>query len=277
MADQFALLCAVAVKLSHPNLPQIMLYQPTLAVSLIVTALLVQSTKANLNCAAEGPDTVDLQTAGDFVILAKTGVSTVPPSVITGNVGVSPVKQASMTGFDLIASSDGSYATSTQVVTGQLFAAHDANRTTAKMTLAVLDMENAYNDAAGRSTNAIENHNGGGLGSTTLRPGLYKFGTGVTIAANCTLIGSPADTWIFIIAGTMSIATNKHIILAGGALARNIVWAVADAITFGAGSHFEGILLGKTSALFKTGSSINGRVLVQTKADLQMTTVTITT
>ena len=55
-----------------------MLYQPTLAVSLIVTALLVQSTKANLNCAAEGPGLVNLKIAGNFVILAMSGVSTKP-------------------------------------------------------------------------------------------------------------------------------------------------------------------------------------------------------
>jgi len=72
----------------------------------------------------------------------------------------------------------------------------------------------------------------------------------------------------------MDIAAGKKITLQGDALAKNIVWVVAGAMTFGAGSAFEGILLGATSASFVTGSSINGRVLVQTAVTLQKATVT---
>ena len=46
---------------------------------------------------------VNLGTAGNFVILAKTGVSTVPLSAITGNVGVSPAAATYLTGFSLTA------------------------------------------------------------------------------------------------------------------------------------------------------------------------------
>ena len=72
----------------------------------------------------------------------------------------------------------------------------------------------------------------------------------------------------------MSIAANKRIVLQGGARADNVMWAVAGASTFGAGSRFQGNILGATSAAFVTGSTINGRVLVQTAVTLQMTTVT---
>jgi hypothetical protein len=65
----------------------------------------------------------------------------------------------------------------------------------------------------------------------------------------------------------------KHVTLAGGALARNIVWVVAGAITVGSSSQFEGILLGSTGITFQTGSSITGRLLSQTAVALQQTTV----
>jgi len=142
------------------------------------------------------------------------------------------------------------------------------------MTAAISDMELAYTDAAGRKDPDYVDYNMGALGGQTLTPGLYKFGTGVEFTDDCTLTGNPLDTWIFQIAGTMNIDAGKKITLAGGAQARNIVWVVADATTFGAGSHFEGIVLGATSAAFVTGSSINGRVLAQTAVTLQSTTVT---
>ena len=72
----------------------------------------------------------------------------------------------------------------------------------------------------------------------------------------------------------MSIAANKKIVLQGGARADNVMWVVAGASSFGAGSRFQGNILGATSAAFLTGSTINGRVLVQTAVTLQMTTVT---
>jgi hypothetical protein len=65
----------------------------------------------------------------------------------------------------------------------------------------------------------------------------------------------------------------KHVTLAGGALARNIVWVVAGAITVGTSSQFEGILLGSTGITFQTGSSITGRLFSQTAVALQQATV----
>jgi hypothetical protein len=45
---------------------------------------------------------VNLSTASDFAILPKTGISTVPASSVTcGDIGVSPITSAAMTGFSL--------------------------------------------------------------------------------------------------------------------------------------------------------------------------------
>ena len=44
----------------------------------------------------------------------------------------------------------------------------------------------------------------------------------------------------------------------------NIVWVMAGYLDIGTTAHFEGICLVKTKAVFKTGSSLNGRILTQT-------------
>src|ERR1700690_2410427 len=44
---------------------------------------------------------VNLGTAGNYVILAKSGISTVPTSAITGDIGVSPISATAITGFAL--------------------------------------------------------------------------------------------------------------------------------------------------------------------------------
>lgn len=79
--------------------------------------------------------------------------------------------------------------------------------------------------------------------------------------------------WIFQVAGTLDIAANKKIILSGGALPQNIVWVVAGAVTAGAGSHLEGVVLGKTAVNLLTRATLRGRILAQTEVVLQMATV----
>jgi hypothetical protein len=219
-----------------------------------------------------GPDPVDLGTAEGFAILSKTGVTNVPQSAVTGNVGVSPIAQTSMTGWNLALDGTGTFATSTQV-TGKMYSASDTEPTPTHLTTAIGDMQTAYLDASGRVDPDHSDLMTGALGGQTLQPGLYKFSTSVGFSSDCTISGPADETWIFQIDGDLTVDAGKQIILAEGAQARNIVWVVAGFVEIGAGAHFEGIILGKTAAHFITGSSINGRVLVQTAVTLQATTV----
>jgi hypothetical protein len=70
------------------------------------------------------------------------------------------------------------------------------------------------------------------------------------------------------------MAAAKNVILSGGALAKNIFWQVADVVTIGANTHFEGIILGQTAINFGNLTSINGRLLAQSAVNLDATTVT---
>jgi hypothetical protein len=224
--------------------------------------------------AGAGPAQVPLGTAGNFAILAKTGISTVPPSVITGDIGVSPVAESYMTGFSQ--TNGTGYATSPQV-TGFMYAANMAPPTPAKMTTAIADMQTAYTDAAGRPAGiGVTNLNlgAGTLNGNTLVPGTYTWGTGVSIAGNITLSGGASDVWIFQVSGTLNESNGKQVVLSGGALAKNIFWQVSGAVTLGTTAHFEGIILGKTGITLQTGATMNGRALAQTLVALQKATVT---
>jgi hypothetical protein len=219
------------------------------------------------------PDPVDLRTAGNYAILAKAGVTNVPTSVITGDIGVSPIAQTAITGFSLVADASGQFATSSQVI-GKIYAANDISPTPSGLTVAVSDMQTAYVDAVGRSQDFTD-HLTGDLSGATLASGVYKFGSSVVVSGDCTISGTDNDQWIFQIDGDLDIADGKKVVLAGGALASNIVWVVAGVVRVGAGAHLEGIVLGATAAHFRTKSSMNGRVLVQTEATLQKTTISI--
>ncbi|KAJ1617306.1 hypothetical protein T492DRAFT_917760 [Pavlovales sp. CCMP2436] len=214
---------------------------------------------------------VDLGTAGNFVVLSKTGISTVPPSVITGDIGVSPIAGAAITGFG--EKLDGTFATAGQV-TGKIFAADYMDPTPTTMTTAISDMQTAYTDAAGRaSSDANKNLFDGLIGGKTLAPGVYAWTTDVNIAADVTIEGSATDIFIFQTTGNVIVASGKQMILAGGALAQNIVWQVAGEVDAGTTSTLQGIFLVKTRAVFKTGATLIGRVLAQTAVTLDSTTV----
>jgi Ice-binding-like len=81
------------------------------------------------------------------------------------------------------------------------------------------------------------------------------------------------QAWILQITGTLTMASAQTMLLSGGANHNNIIWVVASGVTLGMTSHFEGIILGKTSITLQTGASMNGRALAQTLVALQKATV----
>ena len=216
---------------------------------------------------------MNLGTAGNHVLLAKTAISSVPSSGVTGNVGLSPAAASFVTGFSLVADSTNVFANSTQVV-GKVYAANYAVPTPTNLTTAISNMESAYTDAAGRPTPDFLELGTGNIGGKTLAPGLYKWTSTVTIPADVTISGGANDVWIFQTSGDLTMAAAKSITLSGGAQAKNVFWQIAGQATLGANSHFEGVILSKTSITLQTGATMNGRALAQTQIALQQATIT---
>jgi hypothetical protein len=217
--------------------------------------------------AGPGPAPVALRSAGDFVILTKAGITDVPTSAVTGDIGTSPITGAA----DLLTCTE---------VTGMVASVNAAGpepcsiKDPTRLTWAVLDMETAYTDAAGRPNPDVTELGRGDIGGRTIAPGLYKWGTSVSMPTDVTLSGSSNDVWIFQIAGNLKESNGVAIHLKGGAQARNVFWQVAGLVTLGTTAHFEGIILSKTLIAMKTGASIDGRLYSQTAVTLEMNKVT---
>ncbi|MFT5036689.1 MAG: prepilin-type N-terminal cleavage/methylation domain-containing protein [Candidatus Azotimanducaceae bacterium] len=211
-----------------------------------------------------------LLSAGNFVILSKSGITNVPTSAITGHIGTSPITGAAVTGLDCAELTGLIYTVN---ATGPSCRTTDAPL----LTTAISDMEAAYTYLAGRpaGVGTFLNVGAGTLTGLTLVPGTYTWASPVTIPTNLTLDaqGDVNAIWIFQITGTLTIAAGTQVLLAGGAQASNISWQVADVVTLEAGSHFEGNILAQTNIMMLTGASLYGRALAQTAVTLQSNVV----
>ncbi|MEI7480120.1 MAG: ice-binding family protein [bacterium] len=234
---------------------------------------------------AAGPATVDLQSAANYVILAKTGITTTPGVLntsITGDLGVSPAFAGSATGFGLVMDTSNAFSTSA-LVSGKIYAADYSSSTASTLTTAVSAMEAAYTDAVTRvpGTGATNLNVGAGtLSGQNFVPGTYTWNgptSNVTVTGDITLTGTASDIWIFQIAGTLDVSAGQKIILAGGAQPKNVFWTVAGAVTLVSGSQFQGNILAQTNIAMQDGAALNGRALAQTAVTLIGNSISIST
>jgi len=238
-------------------------------------------------CAEAG--CVNLGTAANYVILAKSGVSTVPSSAVTGNIGLSPAAGSFLTGWSETA--DGApvtYSTSAQVAApGKLYAANYSGGTTSvDLTTAVGDMETAHTAANGLAPAGGGDPAAGGtacpgtgaLGGLTLTPGVYTCTTVVSIGAGTNVTLSGAGVYVIRTTQGITQASGTQVILAGGALAQNVFWVPALTVdivgTAGATTRMAGVILAKTNIVVGTNATVNGRLLAQTAVTLDAATVT---
>ena len=219
-----------------------------------------------------------LGTAGNYVILAKSGITTTPGTAIVGNIGVSPILSGAITGFGTLPYGDppnNTYATS-PLVTGNIYAPDFSEPTPTNLGVAVLAMQAAYDTAALRSLPDFTELYAGDISGKTLVPGLYKWGTGLMInGVTTTLAGDSNDVWVFQIAGTMLVGNAAILNLSRGAQPKNIFWQVAGQTTLGTTSQFKGIILDATAVVVMTGATLNGRALAQTAVTLDAATIGI--
>ncbi len=238
----------------------------------ITAFVLITSLAGPMTALAAGPALVNLLSADSFVILSKTGITDVPTSNITGNIGSSPITGAAI-GVTCVE------------VTGTIYSTDAAGplpcalNNPVLLTTAVSDMEAAYTDAAGRVSPDQSELFAGNLGGQTLVPGLYKWSTDVTIPTDVTLSGGANDVWIFQISGDLSIASAQKVLLSGGAQASNVFWQVGGGAgaTLGTTSIFNGTILTAKQVIIQTGATLNGRALAQTQVTLDQNIISFPT
>ena len=219
---------------------------PVIAAAIAIAVAIAMSIFSQSASAATG--TVDLGTAGSYAVLAGSTVTNTGPSVISGDLGVSP--GTAVTGFG--------GAPNGTVINGSIHAG-DAAAASAQAALTT-----AYNDAAGRvKTMSIPGFIGAGH---TLGPGVYNATSSLDVGGTLTLNGDSSAVFIFQASSTLVTDTGTTIKLAGGAQACNVFWQVGSSATLNSGSTFVGTVLASTAISVGTGDTIMGRVLASTAA-----------
>jgi hypothetical protein len=195
---------------------------------------------------AAGQLPVTLGSAGTFSVLANSTVTNTGPSIVSGDLGLTP--GSAVTGFP------------PGVVIGGAIHINDSSAMSAQGALT-----NAYNDAAGRTTPASVS---GDLGGLTLTPGLYKSTSslGLTGVLRLDGQGNQNSVFIFQIASALTTLSGSQVILQGGAQAANIFWQVGSSATLGTNSIFNGTIMALASVTLTTGAALNGRALALTGA-----------
>ncbi|WP_221640009.1 ice-binding family protein [Actinoallomurus bryophytorum] len=197
---------------------------------------------------------MNLGTAAAFAVLAGTTVTNTGPTVVTGDLGVSP--GSAVTGFP------------PGVVIGTI---HAADATAAQ---AQLDLTAAYNDAAGRTpTGALP----AAIGGLTFTPGVYNAAAAVGLTGTVTLDaqGDPNAVFIFQVGSALTTASGSVVNLINGARSCNVFWQIGSSATLGTGSSFAGNILALTSITVTTGVTVDGRTLARNGA-VTLDTDTIT-
>ena len=209
------------------------------AVGLVVGLVVFASTTLAIGTA------VGLGTANSYVVLAGSTVTNTGPSVLNGDLGLSP--GSAVTGFP------------PGTVNGSQHVA-DAAALQAKN-----DLTTAYNVAAGQPVDVSVSAD---LGGSTLVPGVYNSATGLSLTGTVTLNagGDPNAVWVFQAGSTLITASNSTVSFTNGAQPCNVFWQVGSSATLGTNTTFAGTILALTSVTLQTGATIDGRVLARNGA-----------
>jgi Ice-binding-like len=215
-------------------------FLPVTAIALLLSIASFQTVSA-----ATAPS---LGTAASFAVLGASAVTNTGPTVINGNLGVSP--GTAVTGFP----------PGIVVPPGTIHAA-DAAAAGAQS-----DNTIAYNALAGQVCNF--NLTGQDLGGLTLSPGVYCFSSSAQLTGTLTLNaqGNSNAVFIFQIGSTLTTASNSSVNIINGGSACNLFWQVGSSATLGTTTSFIGNILALTSITLNTGAGMSGRALAQTGA-----------
>ena len=236
------------------------------------------------------PPTINLGLLSTFGTFGGTAgmTNTGTLSIVNGDIGTIATGTSAITGFhdtsgDIytetpanIGPVNGTIYTCTNSTTGPNSAGPSAPNC-AIATQARLDGVAAYNALVAKPVGGASPAPGANLAGVTLLPGVYTApgGSFLIEGGNLTLDaqGDANAQWVFQMAGTLTVggpgaAAPQSIILAGGALAKNVFWQVGSFATInaGGGGTMMGTIISQAGASFSTFGNVaivtlNGRAL----------------
>jgi hypothetical protein len=189
---------------------------------------------------------VSLATAAPFVALGGSTVTNTGPSVLNGDLGVSP--GTALVGFGLPATVNGAIHENTAV------AAQAQSDLTAAYIVAEEEPVPPANDLTGID-----------LGGLTLPAGAYGFTSSAQLTGTLTLDaeGDPDAQFVFEIASTLTTAPASSVVLINGASPCNVFWQVGSSATLDTTTAFQGNLMALTDVSLNDGASVIGRVFAR--------------
>ncbi len=218
-------------------------------------AIIAQMSALSVGCGLQRTDphgglsamAAALAAAPDFAVLAGSTVTNTGPTVVSGNLGVSP--GSAVTGFPPGLVIDGTIHAA-DAVAGQ----------------AQSDDSHDYQLLAGEAcNNDLTGHDLAGL---TLVAGVYCYSSSAQLSGALTLDaqGDPNAIFIFQIGTTLTTGSHASVLLINGAQGCNVFWQVGSSATIGTGTSFVGSIFALTSITLTTGASLSGRALAQNGA-----------
>lgn len=221
-----------------------------LGAALLATTLLTAALPAFAQATAPS-----LGTADTFAVLGGQSVTNTGPTIIHGDLGISP----------------GTSLTGAPQVVG---ATHIADAVALQ---AQADTTAAYNALAGEACGtpfAFPKD----LGGLTLVPGVYCFASSAALTGTVTLDagGDPNAVFVFEIGSTLITASSSNVLLVNGAQQCRVFWQVGSSATLGTSTNFIGSILALTSISLNTNATLSGRALAR-NGSVTLDTNTITT
>ncbi len=217
--------------------------KPILCVGIFV--LLATGGVAETPVGAAGPSPVGRGTAADFAVLGGSTVTNTGPTVLNGDLGLSP--GSAITGFP------------PGTVNGT------THQTDAAALQAQNDLTTAYNDAAARTSSESISAD---LGGRTLTPGVYTSASSMGLTGTLTLDGQGDENAVFIFqaGSTLVTASGSRVVLIGAAQACNVIWQVGSSATLNTSSVFTGNILALQSITLNNGATVDGSTLARNGA-----------
>lgn len=189
---------------------------------------------------------IGLGEASSFSVLAGSTVTNTGPSVISGDVGVTPGR--AVIGFP----------PATQLGTSLIYSGAPAGHPQ-------LDLTTAYNAAAAAISTPMPTE----LGTTSPAPGVYSGALGTLGITGDLILDANGDAnaeWIFQASSTLITASGSRVLLVDGASACNVFWQVGSSATLGTGSTMVGTVMALTSISTNSGTTVTGRLLARNGA-----------
>ncbi|MFZ2315241.1 MAG: ice-binding family protein [Gammaproteobacteria bacterium] len=212
--------------------------------------VITPTTGCNVPTPISGSFPCALGTTSTFASLAGSTITNTGPTVINGDLGLSP--GTAVTGFP------------PGVITGARHV-NDATAAQAKIDLSTLYTCLAAQPCGtviGTADQAGITRTSAGIGAVNV----FCSGSSILNSGVLTLSGDATSVFIFQAGSTLTLNPSATIVLTGGLTPANVFWQVGSSATLGTSSVFQGTIAALASITMNTGATALGRTLAQTAA-----------